>query len=244
MAEQAKKKGVDWGGIAGGVAGLLGGGGLLGGLFGGGNSDAINKARQQQQSALDAEQGGVQHWSDLASNYLGQGEMYGQQANDAIGTLADYFRKDYGTDQRAAEDLRQVTNQANNQYSRQIANNTAEMAARGLDTASSAGPSSVGAGMNAYLQAARTNAIGGAQNDLAYRRIAQRQGQLTDLVNLLTGQRDSFDNKGVGSLQNYVSGQSDISRQYGDRLAALVQSQQQQDAAGLGGIMSIAKSFG
>lgn len=242
---QSKKSGFNWGSGIGGVAELLGGGGLLGGLFGGGGvSDAINKARQQQQSALDAEQGGVQHWSDLASTYLGQGDMYGQRANSAIGSLADYLGRDYATDQKTAEQIGQNTNELNNRYDRQITNNRAEMSARGLDTVDSTGPSSVGAGMNAYLQAARMNAIGGAQNDLAYKRIAQRQGQLSDLVNLLTGQRDSFDSKGIGSLQSYVSGQSDISHQYGERLAALLQAQQQQNASGIGGIVDLAKAFG
>lgn len=208
------KNGFNWSGLASGVGGLISGG-VFGNLFGGGDNGA-GAARTQQNAALLGEQAVTQHWNDLANSNLGSFNRYGLQSDAAIGSLADYLRRDPYTSQRDSQDLAQITNRLSPAFDQAIANSRVANAGNGLDTVDSSGQSSVGAGANAYQQAMRANAMGSAQNDLAYKKIAARQGQMNDLVSLLTGQRDAAYNKGSGALGSASSGYSDLATKYGD----------------------------
>lgn len=161
--------------------------GLFDSLFGGSDYGAG--------ADKSAATGAYNRLGDIGSSLWGAGQQnlnqWGQdnaRARQATANYASYLQQDPYTDSRDAADLSRATAGTQGASSRAYANALANLAGRGLDTASSGGASSVLGGAAADIAAREAGTLGQAQNELAYNRINARGQRMSTLADLYTGQ--------------------------------------------------------
>ena len=199
----------------------------LGGLFGHHGDNGASQYRSDEMKQLHGLGDVASQYGDLGQEKLGQAKQYGNQYSGAVQRYGDYLGQDPFTDQRDASDLSRATAGTTQAYQQARANLQQNSYLRGLDTPSSSGASSVYGGAEAGIESGQAAALGNAQNQLAYNRIAQRGQNMGAQTNLYGGAQSQAYGQGMSALGSQAGVEGNIAGQYGN-LANNAQSQQQQ----------------
>lgn len=187
---------------------------------------SVNPAAQTSQAnagaALGSEAGVGNAYGNLAQTGEAQYGTYQPQANAATDAEAAYLKKDPYTDSYSTQQLGTAANQATGDYNAASAQLDANAARRGV-AMPGANSASLAGGYGA-IGAARAGQVAGAQNQLAYNKIAANQGRLTQLQQLMTGAAQT----GLGNAESGLQGQTGANAEVSSGNLALSAQQQAQ----------------
>lgn len=209
-------------------------GGLIS-LLSGGSDYGAAQDKQNMLSSLAGASGDARQF-----NTMGGRAYTSFQADDpayrqaAAAQLAEDQRDPF-TDQFSASALARARAGAQQNYQRSAANLAARYAQTGM-TAPGGGPSSVAAGGYANLEAANANGLGQAQNDLAYRSIAEHQRRLADATNLTGGMANQDWGRANNAYGSELGANMGVAGAYGNLYQGDV-ARQQSDANGVMGLL-------
>jgi hypothetical protein len=191
--------------------------GGIAGLFGGNNgANQAGQYRGQQMGDLSGLQNTGSQFGSLANEAGGYYNQYMPQFNKALQTDVGYLSQNPATNQNWALGTSRAQQNTQSAYDAARAQVAAAMQQRGLDTPSSSGPSSVGAGANTAVNLAQAQDVSQAGQQSSQALAQAYGGNLAQLVGLTGGAAQQQLGNEEGALGQEGQIQNELAGQYGD----------------------------